>query len=352
MPEERATISQIPSTVGPSSASETATPPAPSQISKLKHKKSLFSLNSRSNSGSSISNTNNSSTSGFGKFRVRSHPQDRQRQHQTAVSTGLKTPVTPSVNTNTNSETSGTSSVGFFRRVSALFSKIRAISDEVFASDELLEELFSDSCSTSYTTKDTFTPETTTVELGNKTAKPPMYKLSSGSSSGRGTTTLNSKSAELESIIEDILKQYQRITPISGQDSERDDGIRTLVEVSDNGGPLLDIYDVDFNLLRDELIKRLGKDASDIDVGELIWEYRRNKWLTPTKKEQEIKSHLSENTLGPVAKDSYAKIYNHLVRKNSPLRKGKSINLPDLLAIVNAGWIVEEKYERAANGLP
>lgn len=255
-----------------------------------------------------------------------------------------KIPRTP----NTNSETSGSSTGGFFRRVSALFSKIRAISDEVFASDEVLEELFSDSGSSKTKRWETNTEAATEIARTGK----PMYKISSASSSGRGTT-LNSKSAELESIIEDILKQHQRISPASRDEAERDDGIRTLVDEADAvDGPSLDVYDVDFNQLRDELIKRLGKDSSQVNVGELIWDYRKTKWLVPTKTPDEIASHVARNTLGHVARESYAKIYSHLVVKNSPLRKGKAINLSDLVTIIDAGWIVEEKYERAAIGLP
>lgn len=90
------------------------------------------------------------------------------------------------------------------------------------------------------------------------------------------------------------------------------------------------------------------------NIGETLWEYRRSKWLTP-KDGVDTNDRINELTAGlpvrQISKDLYPRVYANLVEKSKPLKQGKRINLEDLINIINAGWVSEEKWERAARGL-
>lgn len=90
------------------------------------------------------------------------------------------------------------------------------------------------------------------------------------------------------------------------------------------------------------------------NIGEKLWEYRRAKWLTP-KDEVDIAERINELTVALpiklISKDLYPRVYKNLVEKSKPLKAGKRINLEDLINIINAGWVSEEKWDRAAKGL-
>lgn len=89
-----------------------------------------------------------------------------------------------------------------------------------------------------------------------------------------------------------------------------------------------------------------------VNIGEELWEYRRSKWLAKTA-EDELRGQqrLKDLSISHISKDSYVRIYNNLVDKGKLLRSDRRINLRDLITIINAGWIAEERWERAAKGL-
>lgn len=90
----------------------------------------------------------------------------------------------------------------------------------------------------------------------------------------------------------------------------------------------------------------------ELNIGEALWEYRRSKWLATSKLPQEIAAHVAATLLAALPTELHVRIYNNLVEKGKPLRSGKRINLLDLVVVINAGWVADEKWERAAKGLP
>lgn len=92
--------------------------------------------------------------------------------------------------------------------------------------------------------------------------------------------------------------------------------------------------------------------SSKLCLGEKLWDYRRNAWLTPTKNEDEVEAHIEDHSLAHVPREALPKIYTNLVDRGRVLKEDKHVNLKDLTRIINAGWIAEEKWERAAKGLP
>lgn len=82
----------------------------------------------------------------------------------------------------------------------------------------------------------------------------------------------------------------------------------------------------------------------DINVGTILWNYRRRKWLycpDPAKADLRVK----QTSISHIPKDSYYKIYSSLVNENRVLKKDKHINLRDLIKVVHVGWIEEKKWE-------
>lgn len=90
----------------------------------------------------------------------------------------------------------------------------------------------------------------------------------------------------------------------------------------------------------------------ELNIGEALWEYRRSKWLATSKLPQQIAARVAATLLAALSTELHVRIYNNLVDKGKPLRNGKRINLLDLVVVINAGWVADEKWERAAKGLP
>ena len=133
-------------------------------------------------------------------------------------------------------------------------------------------------------------------------------------------------------------------------------------------------HDIDFALLRKEFEAMLASTnpSSDsdtnsrttsatrvpqqqlnnsINVGSTLWDYRRQKWLQPKYSTKRIKERIAKSSISHIPKESFPKIYENLVDKNKALKSNKKLNLADLIKIINAGWIAEERWERAARGL-
>ncbi|KAI3406745.2 hypothetical protein KGF56_000350 [Candida oxycetoniae] len=91
--------------------------------------------------------------------------------------------------------------------------------------------------------------------------------------------------------------------------------------------------------------------APNINIGSTLWDYRRKKWLQCTNNPRKIRERINRNSISHIPEESYAKIYNNLIEKNKCLKTDKHLNLSDLISVINAGWIAEEKWERAARGI-
>lgn len=82
----------------------------------------------------------------------------------------------------------------------------------------------------------------------------------------------------------------------------------------------------------------------DVNVGTILWNYRRRKWLyCPDRAKAELR--IKQTSLSHIPKESYYKIYSSLINENRVLKKDKHINLLDLIKIVHVGWIEEKKWE-------
>ncbi|KAF3992454.1 hypothetical protein FT663_00734 [Candidozyma haemuli var. vulneris] len=92
-------------------------------------------------------------------------------------------------------------------------------------------------------------------------------------------------------------------------------------------------------------------------VGEILWEYRRAKWLsygrvTDEMIAEKVNSRREEASIKHIPKELYPRIYTNLVDKGKCLKDDKRINLEDLVEVINEGWKKEERWTRAAEGLP
>ena len=105
--------------------------------------------------------------------------------------------------------------------------------------------------------------------------------------------------------------------------------------------------DIDVCKLREQI-----RVDGSTNIGEALWEYRRTKWLLSSYGKDNQPVSTSKSIFDQIPKDSYVKIYNNLVDKGRPLKADRLINLHDLMKVINAGWVAEEKWERAAIGLP
>lgn len=101
------------------------------------------------------------------------------------------------------------------------------------------------------------------------------------------------------------------------------------------------------------VVKPPTRRRSTCNLGEKLWEERRNRWLeTSLTTPEQILSRQAELSLSHVNVKLHAQIYTMFVEKSKSLKNGKRINLEDLVTVINAGWTKEAKWERAAKGLP
>lgn len=130
------------------------------------------------------------------------------------------------------------------------------------------------------------------------------------------------------------------------EDSENGDGDDDDDEKSGSENAIDDEYnkrhfnDYDFTNIK------IDMDANNSDFGDTLWNYRREKWLVSSNPRQ------LNNYFDEIPKDNYVKIYSNLVEKGKSLKPEMQLNLGDLMKVINAGWIAEAKWERAAKGLP
>lgn len=89
-------------------------------------------------------------------------------------------------------------------------------------------------------------------------------------------------------------------------------------------------------------------------TGETLWEQRRAQWLTPSSDmdtEEKRDARIAQSSLKHISKSLYTRIYRDFMEKCKPLKKGRAINLEDFIAIIDAGWTDQLRFERAASKL-
>ena len=223
------------------------------------------------------------------------------------------------------------SKVGFFRKLSLEWNlfllRLRSISDEVFLTDEIVENLFEeedqdfDSLARSKVYKsaeENFIASYRHFKNLNK-----MVQHFQSSNDVRSSSTVDSKFT-----VQDIIRQSE---------SE-------CVAYND-----LDVCKMRQEFESSSTDSTTINSASYTNIGTALWEYRRKRWLReldPTRKRD-----LARTSIEHIPKDSYVKIYTNLVDKGRSLKEDKRLNLGDLVKIIDAGWVAEEKWERAAKGL-
>ena len=223
------------------------------------------------------------------------------------------------------------SKVGFFRKLSLEWNlfllKLRSISDEVFLTDEIVENLFEEQdqdfdglarSKVYQSAEENFIASYKHFKSLNK-----MAQHFQSSNDVRSSSTVDSKYT-----VQDIIRQSE--------------------------SECVAYNDVDICKMRQEFESSSTdsttiNSASYTNIGTALWEYRRKRWLReldPTRKRD-----LARTSIEHIPKDSYVKIYTNLVDKGRSLKEDKRLNLGDLVKIIDAGWVAEEKWERAAKGL-
>lgn len=119
---------------------------------------------------------------------------------------------------------------------------------------------------------------------------------------------------------------------------------------------MLSYLDIDVEKLRIEFEQSNYNETSSNsiispNIGSTLWEYRRSKWLY-TENPSQVAERIKNSNIDHLPNDCYPKLYTQLVEKGKTLRMDKKLNLSDVVKIINVGWIVEEKWDRAAKGLP
>lgn len=291
----------------------------------------------------------------------------------------LQSKTTPSDRKNSNSKKKVSS---FIKNISILWNllrlKVRSLSDEVFTTDELVDDLFVDTDlddplerlarnNKGYaSTEEQFLKEFKKHKSLDKMHEDYVQKVQPIHEEFKSSTTATSDIQTKGSLsLQDLIRQISDTTNSSKtpcNDSEDD-------EEEEGGSKLVSYHDVDICKMREDLsllLKQivssesiadaskstLRERGSQINLGEMLWEYRRSKWLiTNPEGELRAEEHLRQLSIAHIPKNSYVRIYNNLVDKGRLLKDDKRINLSDLIKVINAGWIAEERWDRAAKGL-
>lgn len=270
----------------------------------------------------------------------------------------------------------------FVRRFSSLWSsvrlRLRLLSEEIFPSDDLVDELFEDEetddtldrltrLSRGYnSTEEKFLREYQKYQNLDRmhqqlqqdsrpetiVSSPLLVdetELPEGKSESKRYTVLMSSSTSKSSEPIPDFNTDNETAKTSFQDLD----VCELRELWDayvaQGAPETD--DSKVAILKDELPSLESIDTNNI--GEKLWELRRSKWLAKdADSDKKLEHRIEEMSISHIPRESYARIYCNLVDKEKPLKGGRRLNLADLIQVINAGWIAEERWERAARGLP
>lgn len=273
----------------------------------------------------------------------------------------------------------------FFKKASAEFNlfllRIKSLGDEVFSENQVISELFIETDNESVLDRlDRHSKGYSLVEerfLSEYKKYKTLDKMYENFQHRSGEEDLKSSSTafsenQLRFSLKDVIRQTNSTngttlgSPLINEtigdeedEVDEDDEIQELdsdqppnkekeinfVKVENKNG----FGDVDFIELRRYLEKERFQELKNENIGEILWEYRRNQWTNGNVDQTKIAA--SRLFFDQIPKDSYVKVYSNLVDKGRSLRPDRRINLFDLMKIINAGWVAEEKWERAAKGL-
>lgn len=234
----------------------------------------------------------------------------------------------------------------FFRKASAdlnlFLLRIKSLGDDVFNENQVINEFFDDSDTESILDKIDRRSKGYNINeerflLCYKKFKnlDKMHKEYQQTEDIRSSSTVYSDSNRYS--LKDVIQESR------SDEAEPETDDETLDDASDK----VAFVDLDMVKMRQQLEAdpELNKDTN---VGDILWEYRRSKWTAGKKSKQAMTNRL---LFDQIPKESYVKVYNALVDKGRPLKSDRHINLYDLMKIINAGWVAEEKWERAAKGI-
>lgn len=332
-------------------------------------------------------------------------------RNSSSKSTNISKSSTNNITRSSTTSSSGSKKrlSSIFRKISIEWNlfvlRLKSISEEVFVTDEYIDDLFTDCdlddtldrLSKSYRG---FTPAEEKFlqdfkkykslenlyrahqrELRNTPSIPHIPNNPASSMDTSTTVTNTIEQRPLHYSLQDVIRQSADSISRSADlddDNLSDDDMSDDDNNEEEDDDELSFADVNVVKLRMEYenhlkkLNELNDDSTDsssktttsdhvqhknINIGEQIWEFRRSKWLKSppsTSKEQtenKISERLSEQSIQHIPKDSYPKIYSTFVDKGKNLKNDKRLNLTDLIKIINAGWVHEEKWARAAKGL-
>ncbi|CAK9435629.1 uncharacterized protein LODBEIA_P03560 [Lodderomyces beijingensis] len=308
--------------------------------------------------------------------------------------------------------TSSTASPGFFKKISNFIHKLKSLSEEVFNAEDIVEELFVDSEVDDQLTFDKIVKsnkgyqsaeEKFLQEYKKFKSLDKMYsyynpELGQHSHTGRSSHDNNSSTtmvsepsnSKIRTTLQDVIRlqsqQCQRYQNLDEFDSDDDSDIEAEERSGESSSSSSDVkfQQIDFAALRREFEHSLTTNnnsdsdansrtttttkvhhhhhqhnhhhhskpqSNSVNVGSILWEYRRLKWLEATNNPRKIRERVAASSISYIPKENYVKVYTSLVEKNKCLKDDKHINLGDLIEIINAGWIAEERWERAARGV-
>ncbi|KAL6452139.1 hypothetical protein SBY92_001396 [Candida maltosa Xu316] len=286
-------------------------------------------------------------------------------------STTTTTATTKSRKRQQNSSSSSFS--GFFKKISSIFSKIKSISDDVLNIDDL--DLFVDpsdlssAMTTAVPSNNPSSVEETFLQSYKKYKSLDLvaehYQKNVINNNKSASNNAHHNTQTLSITLQDFMKKQQSTSQTNPHDDIIiDDEFELSDDESTVENPDEIVYnDIDIIELRKEFETWVNNTntlsdsdskstlLSSTNIGTNLWEYRRSKWLNNTNPKK-LKKRLRETSISYIPKESYIKIYSSLIDKNKVLRNDKHINLSDLIKIMNIGWIAEDKWERAARGLP
>lgn len=256
-----------------------------------------------------------------------------------------------------------------------LLSKIRTISEEVFTTDDLVKDFFidSDEDSDDLTTLERITKankgyttaeEKFVVEYSKTKSLEKMYEQAQMKiqSQASGSISPPAVPPKVGDQLQDVIRSAHSTNNSTNNNNNNsiinNIGNNVTLSASDSSLATFSFHDIDVCEMRKELetnVELTSNDATltekSINIGDTLWNYRRGKWLVTSKTKEEIDNRVSSHLIKELPVDSHTKIYSTLVNKGKSLKKDKRLNLQDLVVIIDAGWVAEEKWERAANGL-
>lgn len=254
-----------------------------------------------------------------------------------------KTPLANPLRTSSVPQQKKSSKKGFFKKIgsewSGLLDRIKNVSHEVYSEDEEVADLF---------------------EVSGPLDMDRLSKV------GRQLTDAEEQFLRDYKKYKDLDKVFEmhQLENPTAANSEQD--IEDIDRLMFNDLNMVKLKDNLINQVR--AIPQYNSDSSTdtrtsqleqqtLGIGEILWEYRRAKWLSYGRVseaaiEEKVNQRREEASIKHIPKELYPRIYSNLVDKGKTLKDDKRLNLEDLMEVVNEGWKKEERWVRAAEGLP